>query len=261
MEIMTGNVTVAKAAGIATITLDAPPFNLVSRTMTRALDQALDRCDADPSIRVVIIAGAGDRAFCGGSDIKEFPALMKPRASIENKLALENAVYTKLAHFRAPTIAAIDGLALGGGLELAVCCDFIIVEDGVPLGLPETKLGIFPGSGGTVRVTRRIGAARAKQMMYLGELLPTATALDWGLVDRVVAKGRAREESMKLAASLAAGSANGIRLAKIAIDSSLEKSEPDALREVLELMDQAFCARDAGEGVSAFLEKRKPRFD
>src|SRR4051794_11952953 len=113
---MSGNVRLSIEQGIAIITLDAPPFNLISREMTAALDDVLGQCDENPTVRVLIIRGAGERAFCGGSDIKEFPAMMKPRAVIEHKLRYENLVYSKLADFRTPTIAAVDGLALGGGL-------------------------------------------------------------------------------------------------------------------------------------------------
>ncbi|WP_027780381.1 enoyl-CoA hydratase/isomerase family protein [Paraburkholderia caledonica] len=257
---MSGNVRLSIEEGIAIITLDAPPFNLISREMTAALDDVLGQCDENAAVRVLILRGAGERAFCGGSDIKEFTAMMKPRAVIEHKLRYENLVYSKLADFRAPTIAAVDGLALGGGLELAACCDFIIAAEGVPLGLPETRLGIFPGSGGTVRVTRRIGPSRAKQMIFLGDVVPTDTALAWGLVDWVVPKEEVQAESRRLAVRLADASASGLSLAKRAIADTLDHPEAVALNDVLDLMDRAFCSADAKEGVSAFIAKRKPSF-
>ncbi len=154
----------------------------------------------------------------------------------------------------------MNGLALGGGLELAVCCDFVVVEENVPLALPECRLGIFPGSGGTVRVTQRIGAARAKQMIFLGDRVPTDVALNWGLVDRVVGQGAALAESRQLAERLVACSQSSLELSKLAVQDAVEQTEDEALKRVLVLMDRAFCAPDAKEGVNAFLTKRKPNF-
>lgn len=257
---MSPNLNLEIIDGIAELTLSAPPLNLISKQMTIDIERILDRCEADPSIRVLIVTGSGV-AFCGGSDIKEFPHLMTPGAVIEKKLDYENIVYSKLAHFRGPSIAAVNGLALGGGLELAVCCDFVIAEKDVPLGLPECRLGIFPGSGGTVRVTRRVGEARAKQMIFLGDRVPTDDALNWGLVDKIVEKGAALSESRKLAQRLNACSQSSLELSKKAVGDAIECTEGEALQRVLGLMDRAFCAPDAKEGVSAFLEKRKPNFN
>lgn len=256
---MSDNLRLDVSNGIATLTLDAPPLNLVSKQMTEDLGRALDRCHDDRSIRALIVTGAG-RAFCGGSDIKAFPDMMTPGAVVSKKLDYENLVYSRLANFRSPTIAAVNGLALGGGLELAVCCDFVIVEQDVPLALPECKLGIFPGSGGTVRVTQRIGAARTKQMVFLGDRVPTEVALNWGLVDRVVGQGTALAESRQLAERLAGCSQSSLELSKLAVKDAMEQTEDEALRRVLVLMDRAFCAPDAKEGVDAFLTKRKPNF-
>src|SRR5215475_12557108 len=145
--------------------------------MTRELNALVARLATDDAVRVMVLTGAGDKAFCAGSDIKEFPRMMAPGVIVPQKLALENEAYSRVDDFLKPTIAALNGLAFGGGLELAVCCDLIVAEAGGLVALPEIKLGVFPGSGGTVRVTRRIGEGRAKEMMFLGEPLPVETAL------------------------------------------------------------------------------------
>src|ERR1700680_2466060 len=187
--------------GVALVTLDNPPLNLVTLAMTRELDALVSRLAADPDVRVMVLTGSGEKAFCAGSDIKEFPQVSD--AVVSKKLARENAAYSRVAEFPKPTIAALNGLAFGGGLELAVCCDLIVAEEGVRVALPEINLGVFPGSGAPVRVTRRIGEGRAKEMMYFGEPVPVETALAWGLVNRVVPAGEAREGGLARARTLA----------------------------------------------------------
>ncbi len=180
--------------GVAVLTLNNPPLNLVTLELTRQLDRALDRLASDPEARALVLTGAGERAFCAGSDIREFPKVADD--VIGKKLAAENRAYSKVDDFPKPTIAAIAGLAYGGGLELAVCCDLLVVEANARLALPEIKLGVFPGSGGTVRVTRRIGEGRAKEMMYFGDPIEPQTALAWGLVNRVVPVGRGADHRL-----------------------------------------------------------------
>ena len=157
--------------GVAVVTLNNPPLNLVTLEMTRRLNDTVKRLADDPAVRVMVLTGAGDKAFCAGSDIKEFPEMMAAGAVVPKKLALENEAWSRVDDFPKPTIAAVSGLAFGGGLELAVCCDLIVAEEGARVALPEIKLGVFPGSGGTIRVTRRIGEGRAKEMMFFGEPL------------------------------------------------------------------------------------------
>ncbi len=187
--------------GVAVVTLNNPPLNVVTLELTRQLDATLDRLAADPAARVLVLTGAGERAFCAGSDIKEFPELAASGQVIDRKMRKENEVYSKVDDFPKPTIAAVAGLAFGGGLELAVCCDLLVVEENARLALPEVKLGVFPGSGGTVRVTRRIGEGRAKEMMFFGEPIDARTALAWGLVNRVVPQGEALLTACRMAAA------------------------------------------------------------
>src|ERR1700757_1055926 len=141
--------TYAHRDGVALLTLDNPPLNLMTLDMTCELNALIPRLADDPAVRAMVLTGSGERAFCAGSDVKEFPQVAD--AVVRKKLARENETYTRIAEFPKPTVAALNGLAFGGGLELAACCDLIIAEAGVLVALPEINLGIFPGSGGPGR--------------------------------------------------------------------------------------------------------------
>jgi enoyl-CoA hydratase len=246
--------------GVAVVTLNNPPLNVVTLELTRQLEGTLDRLAADPAARVLVLTGAGERAFCAGSDIKEFPELSASGQVVERKMRKENETYSKVDDFPKPTIAAVAGLAYGGGLELAVCCDLIVVEEHARLALPEIKLGVFPGSGGTIRVTRRIGEGRAKEMMFFGEPIDPQTALAWGLINRVVPQGEALITACRMAAALAERPNKALKICKRAIDLSFDMSEDEAIQKTLPLSAEAFESEDCQEGVRAFFEKRPPRF-
>jgi len=246
--------------GVATVTLNNPPLNLVTLDLTRALSQTLDELARDNAVRVLVLTGARDRAFCAGSDISEFPSLMGAGQVVPKKLSKENETYSKVDDFPKPTIAAVSGLAYGGGLELAVCCDLIVVEEHAELCLPEIKLGVFPGSGGPVRVTRRIGEGRAKEMMYFGDPIGAATALAWGLVNRVVSRGHSLRVAQEMAAVLAQRPNRALQLCKTAVDMSFDTTEDQAVSRSLALSEQAFTTADCREGVRAFFAKETPRF-
>ena len=246
--------------GVAVVTLNNPPLNVVTLELTRALERTLDRLAADPAARVLVMTGAGERAFCAGSDIKEFPALMASGSVVDRKMRKENETYSKLAGFPKPTIAAVAGLALGGGLELAVCCDLIVVEETARLALPEIKLGVFPGSGGTVRVTRRVGAGRAKEMMFFGEPIAAATALAWGLVDRVVPPGEALTTACRMAAELAQRPNRALQICKQAIGLAFDVSEDEAIRRTLPLSEAGVRERRLQGGRARLLRQGAAAF-
>lgn len=246
--------------GVALVTLNNPPLNLVTLELTRQLNGLVATLATDEAVHVMVLTGAGTKAFCAGSDIKEFTRMMAPGVVVPQKLALENEAYSRVDDFPKPTIAALNGLAFGGGLELAVCCDLIVAEEGGRVALPEINLGIFPGSGGPVRVTRRIGEGRAKEMMYFGEPVPVETALAWGLVNRVVPAGEARAAALAMARTLAAKSAVGLAACKRAIDMAFDMPEEDAVKASLGLSERAFASADCREGVRAFFSKESPRF-
>jgi enoyl-CoA hydratase len=242
----------------AEIVLDNPPMNVVSRELTYQLRDALKAVAADPETRVVLVRGAGQRAFCAGSDIAEFAALHHRVA--EDKLLLEKLVYRQLATLAVPTIAAIEGHVLGGGLELSLCCDFRIATHRSKLGMPEVKLGVLPGSGGTQRLPRIVGPARAKEIILLGEVMDAATALSIGLVTRVVEDGTALAAAREMAGVLARRGPVAVREAKRVIDLATETTLEEGFAHELDASEVVFATEDAMEGARAFLEKRTPRF-
>jgi enoyl-CoA hydratase/carnithine racemase len=247
-------------AGVATVTLTNLPLNLVTFELTEELSQTLDALAANDEVRVLVLTGAGGRAFSAGSDISEFPGLMGAGQVVPKKLSKENEAYSKVDDFPKPTIAAVCGLAYGGGLELAVCCDLIVAEDDARFCLPEIKLGVFPGSGGTVRVTRRIGEGRAKEMMFFGDPIDAATALAWGLINRSAPRGQGLRMAQEMAAVLAQRPGRALRLCKSAVELSFTLAKDEALSRTLALSDQAFSSADCREGVRAFMAKDTPRF-
>jgi enoyl-CoA hydratase len=246
--------------GVATITLNNPPLNVVTLMLSRQLGEVLDALAANDGVRVVIVTGSGDKAFCAGSDISEFHDLMAPGQVIPKKLGRQNEIFNQLDHFPKPTIAAINGLAFGGGVEIAMCCDLIVASENSRLCLPEIKLGVFPSSGGTVRVTRRIGEGRAKEMMFLGEPIDAQTALAWGLINRVAPAGQALQVANQLADTLVQRPRKALALCKSIIDMSFDLPLEQVIQNSLQASDKAFSSPECAEGVRAFFAKETPRF-
>jgi enoyl-CoA hydratase len=243
---------------VATLRLDNPPLNLVTVDLVRALNDALARLEESSHTRAVVVAG-GDRAFCAGSDINEFQEL-RGRVG-EGKLLVEKAVYRRLAKLRLPTVAAIGGDALGGGLELALCCDLRVASETARLGLPEVGLGVMPGSGGTQRLPRVVGAGRAKEMILLGQMYSARDAERFGLVNRVVPPGEAERVAGEWAEVLASKGPLAVREAKAAIDLAGDFPLDAGLAAELDASERLFRSADMLEGARAFLEKRAPRFE
>jgi enoyl-CoA hydratase/carnithine racemase len=248
------------ADGCAVVTLNSPPVNAVSLPLTRELWATLRQIERDDAVRVLVITGEGEKAFCAGSDITELAQMTGPGEVLEKKLAFQNKVFEFLKDFPKPTIAALNGLTYGGGLEIAACCDLLVAERQVRLALPEINLGVFPSSGGTFRVARRIGEARAKAMVFLGEPIDAAQALAWGLVNRVVEKGQALAEAREIARRIAARSPLALRHAKAVVNLAFDRSDAEAITASLKASDQVFCSDNAREGIAAFLEKRPAKF-
>jgi len=246
--------------GVAVLTLNHPPLNVVFRGLTEALGRRLDALARDASVRAVVLTGAGARAFCVGSDIAEFQPLMQPGRIGPEKLALQHQVFARLDDFPKPTVAAVNGLAFGGGLEIAVCCDLIVADETARFALPEIKLGVFPSSGGPVRVTRCIGEGRAKELMFLGEPIDAPTALAWGLVNRLAPQGAALDAALALARTLAQRPPLALALCKQAIDLSFDMGEDAAIAAALPLSERVFTSEESREGVRAFLAKEAPNF-
>ena len=249
---------VVEGGPITTIRLENPPLNLVTVELIRSLDRALAGIEDDGEVRCVIVTGTGDRAFCAGSDVKEFESL-RGRVG-EGKLLLEKAVYRRLARLPVPTIAAIQADALGGGLELALCCDLRVADERAKLGLPEVRLGVMPGSGGTQRLPRVVGIAKAKELILMGEIISAAEAAEIGLVNRVVPEGRALDEAVTMAETIAARGPIAVREAKRALDLAGDTTLDDGLAAELDASERIFASEDMLEGARAFFEKRPPRF-
>jgi len=242
----------------AIIRLNRPlKLNALSRALEEQLDAAL-RGGAVLGARVVVIAGEG-RAFCAGADVTEF--VDEDPASILAYYADLGQVYERLAALPQPTIAAIHGYCLGGGLEMALACDFRVADDTAVFGLPEVAIGIVPSSGGTFRLTRAVGPARAKELILLRDRFGAEDASRFGVVTEVVGAGRALERSLELAATLASLPPVAVGVAKQAVDASAGASREAAL--TIERLAYAALAQthDADEAARAFVEKREPRFE
>lgn len=246
--------------GYAIVSLANPPVNAVSLALTRQLYAALRSLERDDAVRALVITGEGDKAFCAGSDIGELEHLTEPGAVLEKKLIFQNKVFELLRSFPKPTIAALNGVAYGGGLEIAACCDLIIAERQIRLCLPEIKLGVFPSSGGTFRVARKIGESRAKEMIFLGEPIDAEQAFAWGLVNRLVERGQAVGHACEIAQTLVRRPRLGLQMAKSIVNLAFDRPDAEAIAESLKASDRVFCSDDAREGVQAFLAKRSPNF-
>lgn len=244
---------------IATVTLNNPPLNVFKIEMTGELDRILEDLRRDNNVRAILLRGAA-RAFCAGSDISEFEAFYEPGKVVELKLRRQNAVFQKLDAFPKPVVAAIHGLAYGGGLEIAMCCDLIVAEEDCRFALPEMRLGVFPSSGGPYRTVRRIGPARTKQLIFLTEPIDARTALDWGLIDRIAPKGEAVSIADKFAAEMAKRPSKAFSLCKALIGDATRLSPAELIAHSLEASDQVFSSADCQEGVRAFFAKEEPDF-
>jgi len=233
------------------------PLNLVDKGLLRALNEALTQVAARDDARCLILHGGSARAFCAGSDIKEF-AHLRSDAS-EHKILFEDMVLRRLARLPMPTIAAIDGPALGGGFELALACDLRVLRQGITVGLTESQLGGLAGSG-ALRLTRLIGPARAKQMLFSGETVSDEVALAWGLVNQVVREGSALDGARELARTIALRGPLSNRLAKQLVDAAQDLPLDAGLSMSTIAQQQIFDSHDLHEGVAAFRAKRAPEF-
>ena len=247
--------------GVAVVRLDNPPLNLFTREMTRELGEVLAVVETDSGVRSVVVSGAGVRAFSAGSDIKEFPNLMKQGSVIEDKLAQENAVFDRLARLSVPTIAAILGVALGGGAELALCCDYRIMSENGRIGFPEIHLGTVPGSGGLARLPRLVNLSTALALLIDGNAISAQRALEIGLVDEVVDPSNCFATATARAREWASRPGVAVRAIKQAVHQATKDSITAELLSSFKVSRAIFATGDMYEGVSAFTEKRKPRFE
>jgi enoyl-CoA hydratase len=243
---------------VATIVVNRPDKrNALNAVVRREVVEALDALRDDPEVRVVVITGAGDKAFIAGADIGEFAG----RTPLEQRAAMEGRrLFEELAAYPKPTIAMINGFALGGGCEVALACDLRIAARSARLGQPEVKLGILPGGGGTQRLPRLVGLGRALRLIMTGEMISAEEAERIGLVDEVVDDADLARRTAALAGLIAGYSPVTLKLIKDAVRATQEMPLSAGLQFERELFVTAFASEDRSEGVSAFLEKRAPEF-
>ena len=244
-------VRVERDGAIATIRLDRPPMNALTALGQDELAAAAADVAADPAIRAVVIYGGG-KVFAAGVDVKEMAGAGYPGMAADSRRL--QAAFTSVAKVPKPVVAAVNGYALGGGLELALCADFRVAGESARLGQPEILLGIIPGAGGTQRLPRLIGPARAKDIIYTGRFVPAPEALEIGLVDRVVPDAETYEAARDLVARYATGPALALRAAKQAIDDGLE-TDLDTGLEIERLhFSGLFATEDQRAGMRSFIE-------
>jgi enoyl-CoA hydratase len=250
-------IRVQRRGDCSLLTLDRPDvLNALSFELLERLDRELDEIAATDS-RALVVTGAGDRAFCAGADIAE----LRHRPPLECKRGIERgqAIFQRIEELPIPSIAAINGYAFGGGLELAMACTFRVATRRARLGCPEIKLALIPGYGGTQRLPRLVGAARAQELILTGAVVEGARAEAIGLVNRVV-DGDAVEAALEMAAEFSQYSLPVLDLARRAVLRAGETPMQAGLAAEAELATLAYALEDAAEGMAAFAEKRQPHF-
>lgn len=253
------NVILEKENNIGIISINRPDaLNALNSDTLSDLKTAIEQVKEDDEISIVIITGVGEKAFVAGADIKE----MKDMSPLEARKFMHfgQGVFNDIDNLPKPTIAAVKGYALGGGCELALSCDMIIASEKAKFGLPEVSLGIHPGFGGTQRLPKLIGSAKAKELIFTGEMIDAQEALRIGLVNKVVPIGKVMEEAKVLAQKILKNGPIAIRLVKSAINAGLNVPLEKGLAYEAETQGLAFATEDKNEGLEAFLEKRKPNF-
>lgn len=245
----------------AIILINNPPVNALSQEVFDQLSVILDEVEADTETNIVIFAGLNQEIFIAGANIKEFPEWAeKGRSFVELKSLELQHVFNKIDNMKKPTIAAINGLTLGGGCEFVLCCDIRVMDEQAVIGLPEIKLGLFPGAGGTQRLPRLIGEARAKEMMFTGQPVNGKEAERIGLANHVVPQGKAMEKAEEIANQISKFSLPALSLMKQAINEGLSTSLREGLQIEAENFGKVFETEDVKEGLEAFIQKRTPNF-
>ncbi|MFM8440334.1 MAG: enoyl-CoA hydratase/isomerase family protein [Acidobacteriota bacterium] len=251
-------ISVFKQPGIGTITINRPEkLNALNSTVHREGVAALEDLGADNSIRVVVITGAGQKSFVAGADISEFEG----HTPTSQRAVFQGAtLFNSIDVFPKPVIAMINGFCLGGGNELALACDLRVCSENAKFSQPEINLGLIPGGGGTQRLTRLIGEGRAMELMLTGEMIDAPTAFSFGLVNHVFTQEELQEKTMQLAEKIASKAPIALQFAKEAVKFASRSNLDEGLRREIDLFSLCFSTEDKKEGVSAFLEKRKPEF-
>ena len=248
----------AKVQGVVgVITLERPEaLNAINAQLIAELNAALDGFEADDAVRAIVLTGS-ERAFAAGADVKEMQA--KTYADVAKHDFIEP--WERITRCRKPVVAAVAGFALGGGCELAMMCDTIIAAETAKFGQPEITLATIPGSGGTQRLTRAVGKAKAMDMILSGRMMDAAEAERAGLVSRVVPADSLLDEALALAGTIAGMSMPAAAMAKEAVNRAFESTLAEGVRFERRLFQSSFATADRTEGMAAFVEKRKPNFE
>lgn len=241
---------------VALITLNRPEaLNALNAQIISELNHALDQIERNPDIGCVVLTGSS-KAFAAGADIKEMAELKYPQIYLDDLFSDSDRVAAR----RKPIIAAVAGFALGGGCELALMCDFILAADNARFGQPEIKLGVLPGMGGTQRLTRAIGKAKAMEMCLTGRMIDAVEAERAGLVSRIVPLDTLLDEALKVATAIAGKSLPVAMMVKESVNRAFEVSLSEGIRFERRVFHSAFATEDQKEGMAAFIEKRDPLF-
>ncbi|UCG65178.1 MAG: enoyl-CoA hydratase/isomerase family protein [Deltaproteobacteria bacterium] len=244
---------------VAIVTIDHPPMNALDVATKEDIGEIfMELDDRRGEIRAVILHGAGDKAFAAGADIKAFLELNPDTA--KRRLSRSHQTYSIVEHFVWPVIAAIHGYCLGGGLELALCCDIRCAEETAKLGFPEVSLSVFPGNGGTKRALYSIPLGKLKELIYTGDMIDATEALNMGLVEKVVPPGKAMDAALELAAKIMKRGPLAVAAAKRVLNRTRDLSLEQGLELESDLWANLASSEDMKEGARAFLEKRKPEY-
>jgi enoyl-CoA hydratase len=252
-------VLIEVADGIGWLKINRPEsLNALNADVVESLEYALHNMEQDTSVKVVVITGAGEKAFVAGGDIKAMSGL-EPLEALAFARKGQQIIET-ISKMRKPVIAAVNGYALGGGLELALACDFIYASEKARLGLPEVTLGVIPGFGGTQNLPRLIGPNKARELIFSGKMLSAQQAKEWGLVNEVFPAGELVAKVTEIAGLIARNGSIAVGSAKDAIVNGLNMDKDNGLRYEGALFATLFTTEDQKEGMAAFVEKRKAEF-
>lgn len=248
-----------KSEGIATVTLNRPKsMNALNSQVFKELDHAFSEIDGDDEVRVAILTGS-EKFFAAGADITEISKIATP-VEAHRFLKDVQALFNRIEDLEKPVIAAISGLALGGGCELALACDLRIAAESAMFGQPEIKIGVIPGAGGTQRLPRIIGVTKAKELLYTGDVIDAQEAYRIGLVNKVVSVASLMEEARKMALKIARQPGMALKVTKLAVNGGLNMDIKSAMAYEARCFEILFSTEDQKEGMKAFVEKRKPAF-
>ena len=253
------NLLVEIAEGIALVKINRPQvLNALNRETLLELQQAMREVERREDVRAVILTGEGEKSFVAGADVAEMKGMSSAEALVFSRLGHE--ALGMMENLDKPVIAAVNGFALGGGLEIALACDFIYASEKAKLGVPEVTLGIFPGFGGTQRLPRLIGKGKAKELIFTGRMIDASEAYELGIVNKVFPSDKLMDEVFKTGRAIAQNGPVAVTLAKGAVNAGYDEGREEGEAIEMTAWGNAFATSDKKEGMEAFLEKRKPRF-